>query len=220
MIEDNSGDARLIKEMLREEKFAVDGIEHFSRLSTGLARLSAGGVDVVLLDLGLPDSHGLNTFETVHSAVPQVPIVILTGFTDDVQGVEAVRRGAQDYLSKGKFDGPLLARAISYAVERKKLDEAVQRQAAIIDLSPDAIIIKKPDDTITFWSLGAEKLYGYTKDEAIGKKTHALFKTKFIQPFEDIKDKLQQNEKWARRTLSPNKVRARTIHPKLLACKI
>ena len=95
-----------------------------------------------------------------------------------LQAVEAVRRGAQDYLSKGKLDGPLLARAITYAVERKKLDEAVQRQAALIDLSPDAIIIKNLDDTITFWSLGAEKVYGYTKDEAIGQKNSGTFQNK------------------------------------------
>ena len=86
-----------------------------------------------------------------------------------------MRRGAQDYLIKGKIDGALLCRAITYAVERKKLEEAVKRQADLIDLSPDAIIIKKPDDTITFWSLGAEKLYGYTKDEVIGKKSRRAF---------------------------------------------
>jgi PAS domain S-box-containing protein len=197
LIEDNPGDARLIQEMLSEENFAVENIERFDRLSTGLKRLAEGGIDAVLLDLGLPDSHGLNTFEKVHSAAHQVPILILTGFKDDAQAVEAVRRGAQDYLSKGRFDGPLLVRAITYAIERKKLDEAVQRQAALIDLSPDAIIVKKPDDTITFWSLGAEKVYGYTKDEALGKKTLSLIKTKFSQPFETIDVRLKKEGKWS-----------------------
>ncbi len=113
------------------------------------------------------------------------------------KAVEAVRRGAQDYLSKGRIEGPLLARALTYAVERKKLDEAVQRQAALIDLSPEAIIIKKLDDTITFWSLGAEKMYGYTKEEAIGKKSRMLFRTKFNSPFENIEEQLKREGKWS-----------------------
>ncbi len=167
------------------------------RLSKGRTRLAEGGIDAVLLDLGLPDSQGLCTFENLHSSAPQVPIVILTGFKDDAQGLEAVRRGAQDYLSKARIEGPLLARALTYAVERKKLDEAVQRQAALIDLSPEAIIIKKLDDTITFWSLGAEKMYGYTKEEAIGKKSRMLFRTKFNSPFENIEEQLKREGKWS-----------------------
>lgn len=183
--------------MLKEEGFQVGGVEPVDRLSKGLSRLEQGCVDLVLLDLGLPDSQGLDTFEKIHSAALQVPIVILTGLKDDALGVEAVRRGAQDYFSKGKLDGPLLVRAITYAVERKKLDEAVQRQAALIDLSPDAIIVKKPDDTVTFWSLGAEKMYGYTKDEACGKKTRTLLKTKFNSPFESIEEQLNKEGKWS-----------------------
>ncbi len=183
--------------MLKEEKFSVENVEHVDRLTKGRNRLSEGAVDAILLDLGLPDSQGLETFEKIHAAAPQVPIVILTGFKDDAQGVEAVRRGAQDYLNKGKIEGPLLARAVTYAVERKKLDEAVQRQAALIDLSPDAIITKKLDDTITFWSLGAEKVYGYTKEEAIGKKSRTLFKTKFASPFENIEEQLKKEGKWS-----------------------
>jgi len=197
LVEDNPGDARLIQEMLKEEKISAENIEHVDRLSKGRTRLAEGAIDAVLLDLGLPDSQGLDTFEKVHSAAPHVPIVILTGFKDDAQGVEAVRRGAQDYLSKGKLDGPLLARALTYAVERRKLDEAIKRQAALIDLSPDAIIIKDPDDAITFWSFGAEKMYGYTKDEAIGKKNHALLKTKFSSPFETIEEQLRKDGKWS-----------------------
>ena len=197
MIEDNAGDARLIQEMLTEEKFGISKIERVDRLSKGLDRLAAGGIDAVLLDLGLPDSQGLSTFEKIHAAAKQVPILILTAFKDDALALEAVRRGAQDYLIKGKIDAALLIRAITYAIERKKLDEAVKRQAELIDLSPDAIIIKKPDDTITFWSLGAEKLYGWTKAQAIGQKTNTLFNPKSSMPFDDINDQLKQEGKWS-----------------------
>ncbi len=183
--------------MLKEEKFPVENIENADTLAKGLSCLSSGAKDVVLLDLGLPDSQGLNTFEKIHRAINHIPIVILTGFNDDPTGLEAVRQGAQDYLVKGKLDGALLLKTLSYSIERKKLDEAVKREAELIDLSPDGIIIKKPDDIITFWSLGAEKMYGFTQAQAIGQKTSELFNTKFVQSFEIIQDILKKDGKWS-----------------------
>ncbi len=170
---------------------------HSNTLAEGLAGLASCDVDAVLLDLGLPDSQGLGTFEKLHAAADHVPIIILTGLQDDVLGLEAVRRGAQDYLMKRKLDGALLIKAVTYSIERKKLDEAMHRQADLIDLSPDAIIIKKPDDTVSFWSLGAEKLYGYDRGEAIGQKAFELLKTKIAQPFESIESKLKEDGKWS-----------------------
>ncbi len=183
--------------MLNEEEFAVGNITRSERLSKGLERLAEGGIDAVLLDLGLPDSQGLGTFKKVHSAAQQVPILILTAYKDDSLALEAVHGGAQDYLIKGRFDAALLVRAITYAIERKKSDEALEREAELIDLSPDAIITKTPDDAITFWSQGAEKVYGYTKAEAVGKKTTELFKTKSVQPFESIETHLRKEGKWS-----------------------
>ncbi len=196
MVEDNPGDARLIREFLKEENF-VSNLEHSDNLTKGLDCLANKDFDAVLLDLGLPESQGLATFEKFSSFANQVPIIILTGFKDDATGLEAVRRGAQDYLVKGKLDGALLIKTIKYAIERKKLDEAVKRQADLIDLSPDAIIIKRPDDIITFWSLGAEKLYGYSRSEAIGQKTNALLETKSIQSFNSIDAQLEKDGKWS-----------------------
>jgi PAS domain S-box-containing protein len=80
--------------------------------------------------------------------------------------------------------------------ERRKTEEAIQRQAALIDLSPDAIIVRKIDGTITFWSRGAEKLYGWTKTEAVGKSTHELLATKFPQPFDAIVSELKEKQSW------------------------
>ena len=99
--------------------------------------MAKGNIDAVLLDLGLPDSQGLNTFEKIHSVAQKVPILILTAFKDDTLALEAVRRGAQDYLIKGKIDGPLLARAITYAVERKKLEETVENRTLSLKLSEE-----------------------------------------------------------------------------------
>ena len=110
-VEDNPGDARLIGELLVESDlpFSVENVE---RLSDGLARLRRGGVDVVLLDLSLPDSSGLETLTAMRAEAPDVPIVVLTGHGDEPQlGLEAVRQGAEDYLVKGELVPSHLGRA-------------------------------------------------------------------------------------------------------------
>ena len=131
LIEDNAGDARLIRELLSEAKATTFNLEHMDRLSTGLARLAQGGVDAVLLDLSLPDSQGLETLEALRFQQPEVPVLVLTGLDDERTGLNAVRRGAQEYLVKGRTDAALLIRAISYAVERHKMLELLQQMATI-----------------------------------------------------------------------------------------
>jgi signal transduction histidine kinase len=126
LIEDNPGDARLIREMLREAgagHAAVD-LHHADRLAIGLQRLSDSEVDVVLLDLSLPDSHGFDTFARVHAAAPSSPIVVLSGSADEDLAVRAVQEGAQDYLVKGRVDGGTILRSMRYAIERQRLEVA------------------------------------------------------------------------------------------------
>jgi len=123
LVEDNSGDAHLIKRLLTKSsatKYAVDSV---NRLNAGIERCDQGSVDVVLLDLGLPDSQGLATVATMRAAVPHVPIIVLTGLDDLELAVHAVREGAQDYLVKGTATVDTLERAIYYAIERKNLEE-------------------------------------------------------------------------------------------------
>jgi len=127
LIEDNPGDVRLIQEMLADEKGNLFTLECHDRLSGALHRLTDNGVDVILLDLGLPDSQGLDTYAKVHAQFPRLPIVVLSGLHDETVAVRAVRKGAQDYLVKGQIDGKLLVRAIRYAIERMKAEEALLR---------------------------------------------------------------------------------------------
>jgi signal transduction histidine kinase len=115
LVEDNAGDARLLREML-PAGFALTVVE---RLDAALAAIRAA--DIVLLDLSLPDSHGLDTFRRLHTAAPDVPVVVLTGLADDAGAVQAVREGAQDWLVKGHVDGDNLARILRYAIERNEL---------------------------------------------------------------------------------------------------
>lgn len=126
LIEDNPGDARLIKEFLGEVTGATFELDSVGSLSEGLKRLDR--TDAILLDLALPDSTGLDTFEKIHSQAPGLPIIVLTGTDDDALAFKAVSAGAQDYLVKGQVSGQLLARSIRYSIERKRIDEALKSE--------------------------------------------------------------------------------------------
>jgi diguanylate cyclase (GGDEF)-like protein len=121
LIEDNPGDARLIKEMITKASPAQFELRHTERLSEGLRCLREEHFDAVLLDLLLPDATGFETFVKAHAQAPATPIIVLTGLDIEMLGVKAVREGAQDYLAKEGLDGRLLARAIQYAIERHRM---------------------------------------------------------------------------------------------------
>ena len=135
LIEDNSGDARLMREALAGVKDVSFEMERVERLSLGMKRLAEGGIDVVLLDLALPDSQGLETFIKAHIQAPEVPIVVLTGADDDEAALEAVRNGAQDYLVKGQTDRHALVRAVRYAIGRHQMQEELRSLSLTDDLT-------------------------------------------------------------------------------------
>ncbi|MEW5767645.1 MAG: ATP-binding protein [bacterium] len=129
LIEDNPGDANLIREKLAEVRDTTFDLECADRLSTGLACLVKGKTDVILLDLSLPESQGLDTFTRVHAQVPEMPIIVLTGLNDERLAVKAVQEGAQDYLVKGVVDGKVLSRVMRYAIERKRVEAKLRHYA-------------------------------------------------------------------------------------------
>lgn len=122
LVEDNPGDARLLRELLRESGSLAFELTHVDRLSEARERLATERADVVLLDLSLPDAHGLESVRGMLDAAAGAPIIVLTGLDDDATAVQAVQAGAQDFLVKGHVDGGLLVRSIRYACERKRLD--------------------------------------------------------------------------------------------------
>lgn len=123
LIEDSPGDARIIKEMLSEKKGIAFELEWQDELSKGTKYLAKDRVDLVLLDLNLPDSQGFNTFTTAKSQALQIPIIVLTGLADEALAIRAVRNGAQDYIVKGQVTGEQLAQRIQYAIARKLGEE-------------------------------------------------------------------------------------------------
>lgn len=130
LIEDNDGDARLIRENLTSTRGAQFELERVERLSAARERLAGGGIDAILLDLTLPDGSGLDTFFQVRACAPHLPITILSGFDDEDVAIHAVREGAQDYLIKGQVNRTLLVRALRYAIERNRSEEALRRKEA------------------------------------------------------------------------------------------
>jgi diguanylate cyclase (GGDEF)-like protein len=110
-------------------------LECAGRLSSALGRLAAGDIDVVLLDLILPDSRGLETLALAHAVVPHVPIVILVAEPEEALALQAVENGAQDYLLKGQLSQPLLTRSLRYAIERHQMRLAVKNVSLIDNLT-------------------------------------------------------------------------------------
>ena len=133
LIEDNPADARFIQELLRERFSGRMAIEQREELREGLAYLDEDVPDVVLLDLNLPDSRGIDTLEAFQKHASQLPVIVLTGMADEELGRQAVHHGAQDYLNKGEVDGALLVRAINYGIERKTIQERLQRLNAQLE---------------------------------------------------------------------------------------
>ena len=127
IIEDDAGDLEFVREILDESEGQSILLKSATSLKEGFGLLLRGDIDVILLDLGLPDSQGLITVVKTYTEHPEIPIVVLTGHEDQSLGAEALKRGAQDYLSKGRIDEQVLARSIRYAVERNRLMRELEK---------------------------------------------------------------------------------------------
>lgn len=174
LIEDNPADARLIKEILakvRDVRFTLEWVDELHR---GLDCLAAGGFDAMLLDLSLPDSHGIDPFKTAYARAPHVPIIVLTDPADEALGVKAVREGAQDYLINGQVDSSFLVRALLYAIERRQVEQEFRLQSAALASAANAIVITDREGTITWVNPAFTHLTGYAAREALGQNLRFL----------------------------------------------
>ena len=127
LVEDDDGHAALETLWLEQEGHGRFEVTRADRLSSARAVLAANQIDVVLLDLTLPDSAGLDTFRAVHAAAPRTPIVLMTGTGDERLALQALQEGAQDYLVKGDSDGRLVVRSLQYAIERRRVQATLQQ---------------------------------------------------------------------------------------------
>lgn len=179
LIEDNAGDARLIEEMIAEEGAFTFNLERVERLSSGLERLAKKGVEVVLLNLSLPDSRGLASLQKIIQNFPEMPIVVLTGLDDEVTAIEAVHEGAQDYLIKGKVNRSLLERSLRYAIERQNMLVALQRRTAelkrsrenflnVIEDHPDGMAVINEERVVLFINSALKSIFGLKGNDLVG----------------------------------------------------
>jgi diguanylate cyclase (GGDEF)-like protein/PAS domain S-box-containing protein len=180
LVEDNPGDARLLREMFHERGSDDTELIHVQCLNEAEKQLAKHVFDIILLDLGLPDSQGLEAVRRARTASPRVPLVVLTGLDDESLATQALQEGAQDYLIKGQIEARGLMRAIRYAVERKTMEEVlfVEKERAQVTLNSigDAVVCTDIFGNITFVNLVAEKMMGWSWAEAAGRPMADVFR--------------------------------------------
>jgi diguanylate cyclase (GGDEF)-like protein/PAS domain S-box-containing protein len=180
LIESDPGAADEIQAALVATGNRSFDVEWARRLSKGLERLGKKGISAVLLALSLPDSQGIETFDKVFVAAPDVPIVILCGNVEEALGKQAVAGGAQDYLLPGHIDGYSLPRALRNAIERKAVEDAlyVEKERAVVTLNSigDAVLCTDIAGNVTYLNLVAETMTGWSREEAIGRPLAEVFR--------------------------------------------
>lgn len=170
LVEDNAGDARLVREMINEMQLAAE-VEHVLELAAIMPKIKEKSFDLVLLDLHLPDSSGLNTVLKIQEMMPDVPVIVLTGFDNEELSLASIQAGAQDYLVKGQIDHKQLQKTIQYGLRRyqtlKKINEISTTQKAYL----------ATHDVLTGWpnqQLFLEQLQLMINKNDVTKKTFAL----------------------------------------------
>jgi PAS domain S-box-containing protein len=205
LVEDNPVDVLVI----RDELSRLSGNSYMlftaGSLAEAQAILERESIDVVLLDLVLPDGSGLETFFALQLTAPDVPVVVMSGLDDESVAVEAVREGAQDYLVKGKCDGLALSRSITYAIERqqlivrlrnaeKSLRQSEERFRAIFEGAQDAIYIQDCDSRLTHVNPATSRIFGRPARELVGKRDETLFGLDAAKQIRNINDRVLAGE--------------------------
>jgi diguanylate cyclase (GGDEF)-like protein/PAS domain S-box-containing protein len=180
LVEDNAGDARLLREMLNEQGAHHTELRHVEYMGDAEKHLAEHLVDVILLDLGLPDANGVGAVRRAHAIAPHVPLVVLTGMDDEALAALALQEGAQDYLIKGQIDGRGLLRSLRYAIERKAMEESLfeekERAQVTLDCIGDGVACTDKNGNITFLNLVAEKMTGWALEEVAGRPMAETFR--------------------------------------------
>lgn len=180
ILEDDQNYIDILRFQLSQEKNPAFMVESTSTLQACLDYLQARpSPDLIIVDLALPDSTGLETFIKVQSQAPQLPIVVLTGLTDSTLGIHAMRCGAQDYLFKSEVDIKLLPRMLRYAIERKHAERQVkaaeEKYRMVFDQSAASIMLTDAQERIISWNQFTERLLGKTREDLYQKPVSSLY---------------------------------------------
>jgi diguanylate cyclase (GGDEF)-like protein/PAS domain S-box-containing protein len=173
LIGDHPDIAKLLYQASTAPDAGLFALESVRLLSKAMERLREREIDAILLELELPDSHGMETFDEVFSSASDLPILILADSANETLAVEALRRGAQDYLLPNHLDAFSLSRALRNSIERKAIEDAlyIERERALVTLNSigDAVLCTDTPGRITYLNAVAEKLTGWSRNDAIGK---------------------------------------------------
>jgi PAS domain S-box-containing protein len=180
LIEDNPDDTELLLRKLGKFAEGQMKVKSVKSLHDALERLARNKPDIILSDLGLPDSHGLDTVTKLLCEAPNIPLVVLSGFDDEATAIKAVQSGAQDYLVKGQLEGRQIERSLFYAIERAGLQTELEQHTQevssiqanmlkILDKNADAIIVAGKDGKILFTNPAAASLLDRRKKDLINK---------------------------------------------------
>ena len=171
LVEDNPGDARLVQEALTEAGTGLFNLVWVVDLAKGSTHLKKNQTDVILLDLTLPDSTGMETFKKIHAMVPQIPIVLLTGQDDERLASRMVQEGAEDFIVKGQVNGSLLVRSIRYAIERtrakKDLAESERHYRDLFENAGLAAFQSTPEGKILAVNHAFARMFGYASNKEV-----------------------------------------------------
>ena len=204
LVEDNAGDARLLREMLNEQVSQHTKLAHVNCMSEAESHLAEQVEDIILLDLGLSDAHGLEAVKRAHAAAPHTPLVVLTGLDDDLLAAQALKEGAQDFLIKGQIETRGLLRALRYAIERHTMEEALfeEKERAEVTLNSigDAVVCTDVPGNVTFLNAVAEKMTGWSCQEAAGRPAADMVRildAVIGKPVADLMSKAVRNDQAA-----------------------
>jgi PAS domain S-box-containing protein len=179
IIEDDIVDRKLLERLLSQSTLGACDVRNADRLATALTLLKEYPFDIVLLDLGLPDSQGMDSVSRLQTHAPYVPIIVLSGLDDENTATQAVQMGVQDYLIKGQVDASLLMRAIRYALERKKAERQLQsaelRYRTIFENSAVAIMMVDAEERLISWNKFTEQLLGMGEPQLRGRHIKDLY---------------------------------------------
>ena len=218
LLEDKAEDARRVRAYLREDELQSYIVRRAGSLQEGLAHLVKKLPDIILVDLGLPDRQGMETFSQLQKQCPQVPIVILTDTSDMRLAARAVQAGAQDFLNKDEVTGSLLRRSLRYALERNKADQAMRDSAiqwqTTFDATSDGICLLDLEHNILRTNKAMQNLFQKRQEQMLGKKlweiVHGTKKPPRDCPTAQVtRDSLRASEivyldgKWLEMTVDP-----------------
>src|ERR1700722_16502543 len=190
LVEDDAGDARLLREMVNDQGLHSVKLTHVESMSEAEEHLAQREVDIIVLDLLLPDGHGLGALRRARAAAPRAPLVVLTGLDDATLAEQALLEGAQDYLIKGETATHGLARVLHYAIERKALEDALfiekERAAVTLNCIGDAVVCTDIAGNVTGLNLAADRMTGWTWQEAAGRPISEVFRLLDVTSRESI----------------------------------